>query len=308
MTSLTIAEITSMKALDAIANKILDDHFKERFDQLMINLSIVGFLIHVFLVFLHWLHVLPVDLLKGSLLTNPIATLYTPFTFILVFEVYLLIYYLPSSFTTFVSKQYEIISLIVVRRIFKDVSNATLSLDWFAYDYNIQLLADLVGLIVLFLIIQQFNRQAKSSPKIGFSERIAPFLRFKRRVSVLLFAAFIGLTIFSFVKWLLETYWYLTEQISEVTDINWIFYHEFFILLILIDVLVLIVSFKHIKDYNQLIRNTGFILSTVLIRMSFSAEGLINIIIIVFGVLFGLVIQAIYNRGSVVFHEEEEEA
>lgn len=285
-----------MKLLDSFANKILGDQFKERFDQLIINLSIAGFLIHVFLVFLHWLHILPVELLEGSMLTDPIATLYTPFTFILVFEVYLLIYYLPSSFTTFVSKQYEIISLIVVRRIFKDISNVTLSLDWFAYEYNIQLLADLVGLILLFLIIQQFNRQAQSSPKIDVSEHIAPFLRFKRRISVLLFVAFIGLTVFSFVKWVLETYWYLTEQISEVTNVNWIFYHEFFILLILIDVLILTVSFKHIKDYNQLIRNTGFILSTVLIRLSFSAEGLINIIIIVFGVLFGLVIQAIYNR------------
>ncbi|MEM9674981.1 MAG: hypothetical protein ACFB15_28025 [Cyclobacteriaceae bacterium] len=292
-----------MKLLDSFANKILADQFKERFDQLIINLSIAGFLIHVFLVFLHWLHILPVDLLEGSMLTNPIATLYTPFTFILVFEVYLLIYYLPSSFTTFVSKQYEIISLIVVRRIFKDISNVTLSLDWFAYDYNIQLLADLLGLILLFLIIQQFNRQARESPKLSLSEGIAPFLRFKRRVSVLLFIAFIGLTIFSFVKWVLETYWYLTQQISEVTNVNWIFYHEFFILLILIDVLVLTVSFKHIKDYNQLIRNTGFILSTVLIRLSFSAEGLINIIIIVFGVLFGLVIQAIYNRGSSLFYK-----
>lgn len=295
-----------MKFLDPLANKILNDQFKERFDQLIINLSIIGFLIHVLLVFLHWLHVLPKDLLEGSMLTDPIATLYTPFTFILVFEVYLLIYYLPSSFTTFVSKQYEIISLIVVRRIFKDISNATLSLDWFAYDYNVQLLADLIGLLLLFLIIQQFNRQAILSPKIGLSERIAPFLKFKRRVSVVLFAAFVGLTVFSFAKWVLETYWYLTEQISEVTNVNWIFYHEFFILLILIDVLVLIVSFKHIKNYSQLIRNTGFILSTVLIRLSFSAEGLINIIIIVFGVLFGLVIQAIYNRSIV--HPRKEEA
>jgi len=294
-----------MKFLDSFADKILDDQFKERFDQLIINLSIAGFLIHVLLVFLHWLHILPVELLEGSMLDNPIATLYTPFTFILVFEVYLLIYYLPSSFTTFVSKQYEIISLIVVRRIFKDISNATLSLDWFAYDYNIQLLADLVGLILLFLIIQQFNRQARESPKLSLSEGIAPFLQFKRRVSVLLFVAFVGLTMYSFLKWVLETYWYLTQQISEVTNVNWIFYHEFFILLILFDVLVLTVSFKYTKDYNQLIRNTGFILSTVLIRLSFSAEGLINIIIIVFGVLFGLVIQTIYNRGFMLFDEKE---
>ena len=65
--------------------------------------------------------------------------IYTPFSFILIYEIYLLIYYLPRSITTYISKQYEIITLIVIRRIFKDISNISLQDDLFTSTYNAQI-------------------------------------------------------------------------------------------------------------------------------------------------------------------------
>jgi len=49
--------------------------------------------------------------------TNPIAAIYTPFSFILIYEVYLLVFYLPKSTTIYIGKQYEIITLILIRGI-----------------------------------------------------------------------------------------------------------------------------------------------------------------------------------------------
>ena len=60
---------------------------------------------------------------ESLLLTNPISGIYTPFSIILYYEIFLLIYYLPRSFTTSILKQFEIISLIVIRRIFYDIPN-----------------------------------------------------------------------------------------------------------------------------------------------------------------------------------------
>ena len=42
-------------------------------------------------------------------------------------------------------------------------------------------------------------------------------------------------------------------------------------------------------------RNTGFIISTILLRLSFSVTGLFSIILLVLGVAFGLVILKIYK-------------
>jgi hypothetical protein len=61
-------------------------------------------------------------------------------------------------------------------------------------------------------------------------------------------------------------------------------------------VLLLLISFLHTDKFNRVIRNSGFIISTILIKLSFGIEGLLNIILIVVAVLFGVVILAIHNQ------------
>ena len=80
-----------------------------------------------------------------ELLNNPISAIYTPFSFILIYEVYLLIYYLPKSFTTYITKQYEIITLIIIRKLFKDLSSLELTSNWFEIKGDLQFTYDLVA-------------------------------------------------------------------------------------------------------------------------------------------------------------------
>ena len=82
--------------------------------------------------------------------SNPISALYTPFSFILIYEAFLLIYYIPRSFTTAVGKQYQIMSLIVIRKIFKDIPLVDLNANWIENLNNQQLIFDLVGVLIIF--------------------------------------------------------------------------------------------------------------------------------------------------------------
>ena len=68
-----------------------------------------------------------------------------------------------------------------------------------------------------------------------------------------------------------------------------------FTILILADVFILLLSFQYTEKYSQLIRNTGFVICTILIRLSFASKGLTNILLIVSSVLFGLIILRIYQ-------------
>jgi len=92
--------------------------------------------------------------------------------------------------------------------------------------------------------------------------------------------------------------WYNGVFINESFDvnINYLFFNEFFTLLILVDVFILLLSFQYTERYSQLIRNTGFIISTILLRLSFLATGLANITLIISGIVFGLLILMIYNQ------------
>ncbi|MAO33203.1 MAG: hypothetical protein CMD03_00400, partial [Flavobacteriales bacterium] len=73
------------------------------------------------------------------------------------------------------------------------------------------------------------------------------------------------------------------------------FVSRFLKILILVDVFLLLFSFFNSDMFHNIMRNSGFIISTILIRVSFMTEGLNNVILIVISVLFGLFIQLIYN-------------
>jgi len=278
-----------------IHGKLFGETLKKRFEIATIYLAIAGFLTHLALIYLHNADILFPNTPTGRLLEDPISAIYTPFSFILVFEVYQLIYHLPRSFTTSIATQYEIISLIVIRRIFKDISNLELQNFW-SHKYDRLFVGDMVGFVLLFLLIYFFHRLRSKKPTFPDPPGLERFIRFKKGVSVLLLPLLFGLALYSLGDWVLELRQFTAGDIKELSDINNIFYDEFFTALILIDVLILLVSLLYTEHYSQLIRNAGFIISTVMIRLSFSAEGLINISLIIGGVLFGVLIHWIYNR------------
>lgn len=271
------------------------EKLKERFEHITIYAAIGGFFTHLLLIYLHQINLVFIHESTGNLFEDPIAAIYTPFSFILIFEVYLLIYHLPRSFTTSIALQYEIISLIVIRRIFKDISNLELT-DFWSHRYDRLFVGDMIGFVLLFFLIYLFHRLRKNKPTYTSTRKIEQFVQFKRAVSVLLLPILFGLAIYSFGTWIFEVQQLSAGAIRELSDINKVFYDEFFTVLILVDVLILLVSLLYTDHYSQLIRNSGFIISTVMIRLSFSAEGLINIILIVAGVLFGVLIHWIYNQ------------
>jgi hypothetical protein len=94
----------------------------------------------------------------------------------------------------------------------------------------------------------------------------------------------------------MEWYNYAFLGLGSGANIDYLFFVDFFTILILVDVFILLVSFQYTERYSQLIRNTGFIISTILLRLSFSAEGLISLLLLVSGIVFGLIILLIYNN------------
>ena len=78
--------------------------------------------------------------------------------------------------------------------------------------------------------------------------------------------------------------------------------------MIIADVTLLLFSFFHTDDFHKVIRNSGFIISTILIRISFSVTGIINIALIVSAILFGLLMLIIHNKFEKQLAEKIEES
>ena len=99
--------------------RLLSEKTKEKSEQVILWIALASFILHLLIIELINFNIISINE-PSNLLRDPIAAIYTPFSFILVYEVYLLIYYLPKSTSTYISKQYEIIALIIIRRLFKD--------------------------------------------------------------------------------------------------------------------------------------------------------------------------------------------
>ena len=280
-----------MKLIPKWHAAIFSDRNVKIFERLIIILALAGFLIHLGLIFAENYLGFDVFISKTNLTSNPISALYTPFTFILIYEAFLLIYYLPRSFTTSVAKEFEIISLVIIRKIFKDIPELNLDSDSIINEGNLLILYDLLGIIAIFYLIYLFKKTWHNTPKRKSNKKLENFINYKKLISISLVPILFVLCFTNFYDWFVDVFVY--KQFND--DLNGVFFIDFFTVLILVDVLILLISFQYTERYSQLMRNTGFIISTILLRLSFSVTGLFSIILLVLGVAFGLVILKIYK-------------
>ena len=280
-----------MNRIESLHSNLFSKRNVELFEKNIMFLAIVGFIAHLFLIFLENYYAIDVFSSKTNLSSNPISALYTPFTFILVYEAFLLVYYLPRSFTTSVAKEYEIISLVLIRKIFKDIPEISLDNELILNENNLQLIYDLLAVIVIFYLIYLFKKTWVNTPKRKTDKNLEKFISYKKLLSILLVPTLLILCFVNFYEWFIEVF---TAQ-SYTENLNGVFFIDFFTILILVDVFILLISFQYTERYSQLMRNTGFIISTILLRLSFGAQGLYSIGLLILGVIFGLIILNIYR-------------
>ena len=251
----------------SLYERVLGDRTDERLRGWAINAAIAGFLIHVICCTLHRFSSFDVPDVNGFF-DSYLDALYTPFSIILAYEVYELIRAIPESFSISIGKQFEVMSLLVVRDMFKnlaDVENAANV----SVDSDVALIGlEAVAFLVLFTTALYF-RQVTLMSKHGedTNESVSRFVQQKKTLACGLAGVYVLLALYSFSTWSLST-------LNGEGDLSrTVFFLDFFTFLILSDIMILLVSYKHITDFPQLARNTGFVLSTVTIRVGIGTPG-----------------------------------
>lgn len=299
------------KISEILYHKFLSEKVKEKSERAILIVAIISFIFHLVIIALVNFNIIAIDE-PSNLLTNPIAAIYTPFTFILVYEVYLLIYFLPKSTSYYISKQYEIIALIIIRRLFKDFSDLSLTVNWFNNKGDLQYTYDLVASVLLFYLIYLFRAQRMKiyRPNRNInnpSSSLVKFIKSKKIIATALVPILLVTAIYSFFDWGIGVIQPIETNHVSFKNINHIFFEQFFSILIIAEVLLLLFSLFHTDEFHKVIRNSGFIISTILIRISFSVSGIINISLIVSAVLFGLLMILIHNKYEKMLAEELED-
>jgi len=271
----------------------MGDEAEERIRKAAIVFAVVGFFVHIGFWALDSTGRISITGEAAELVSSPLSSLYTPFSILLVYEVYQLIRTIPDSFSSSVGKQYEIATLLVVRDILKRLSEVESSEGWEISSDLGFLLVECAAFLALFYTSLTYYRISDKSTKSGdMSGDIAFFVEAKRLVANFMLIVFLLTAAYSFFTWIAS----VQDGGGSVSRV--IFFLDFFTFLILADILILLVSYWFYTDFGNLARNTGFVLSTVIIRVAISSEGVSAMVLFTLSGLLGIAILRMFAQDS----------
>ncbi len=292
----TFSLFSSAAALFAgIYDRLNSYKYRQYLEQIAVYLSAWGFLLHLLLIFLaRTIPTWGTGVLAGLDL-NYLHAVYTPFTFILLYEVLLLVLALPQSHTSSIGKQYEIISLITVRGVFKDIGEfRSLENWWSQVDAARAVMLDMVGAVVMFLLVTLFYYVRKHVAKSATTRDLEGFIALKKLVAVLLSGLLVTLAGYNLFVWIAGSVPWANQPPMTAHDLDVFFFPAFFEFMIFTDVLLLIVSIAYYDRYQYVFRNAGFVISTVLLRFSLSTEKPYDVVLAVIAMLYGLSVLGVF--------------
>ena len=147
-----------------------------KIELIILRIAVFSFLLHLLLIFLgnnilffqHFQH-------------SYLKAIYTPFSFILFYEVFLLVIILPKSISEFIGKQFEVITLITLRSFFHDIADFDLkaSIDINNPEY-IYLLYDLCAALIMLSLTMLYYRIYQNNRKSEVLSELNNFINIKK--------------------------------------------------------------------------------------------------------------------------------
>jgi hypothetical protein len=210
------------------------------------------------------------------------------FSMVLIMEVIGLILILPCSFSKAMGKQFEILSLILLRNSFKELVNLPepihVTADWTPI---LHIVANGVGALVIFGLLGVYDRLQQQQPKKQLSRSGAryAFIASKKIVALILlgvFAALGGRAIWE----------------GLVHKPTFDFFDTFYTVLVFADILLVLLSQRFIPGYLAVFRNSGYALATLGIRLALAAPPYYNTLLGIGAALYAVGLTWTFNKLS----------
>jgi hypothetical protein len=246
--------------------------------KLISNVVILFFVVGIVISLLSHLHF--IDLKIGKFFAIELA-----FSVLLFIEVFDLFFIITHSVADSVGKQFEIISLILLRSAFKELGDLPLNITWdLSSLHNLMpIIADALGAVIIFLITVLFyNKQRHAQITKSETERLH-FILQKKVIAALMIVFFLCQIIYS-------VFLFFTTK-----TINQNIFNQLYTALIFSDILILILSLRYSNLYVHLFRYSSFALATVILRLSLSAPQYINVLLSISAGVFTLLVSSVYN-------------
>ncbi len=270
--------------------------------RLAIKVSIAGFAVHLMLVFLSRSLSHP-PLIISDVGRNYLSAIATPFSFILFYEVLTLIAALPASTTQSIANQFEVVSLIFIRDVFKDIAAASEN-GWHHQQFHqaVPLFLDMCSGLLMYLLVAVFQyvalRRIKRTGVAGLPAGVEKFIVQKKLVAIGLTVLLLSMAIYNLGIVIVHFYQSVVAGLYFTAPPNAFFYNDVFTVMIFTDVLILILSLVVSGRYEMVFRNAAFVLSIILLRFALTEDRPYGAPLALFAMVFGILTLLVFNFHS----------
>jgi hypothetical protein len=226
--------------------------------------------------------------------TNHFDAVQLAFTLLLGIEVIGLVFGLSGSTGKTMGKQFEILSLILLRQSLKELVNFPEPIFWDAVSDAVpRMAADATAAVLVFALVGVFYRLQRGAESQLSDEERAKFTASKEVVALVLLAVFADLA--------LEAFGAMPgRERTAASQRAEYFFEQFYTVLIFADILVVLLALRHSFAYDLVFRNSGFAAATVLIRLALTAPPFINGALGVGATVLAIGLTWAYNRNVAV--------
>ncbi|MFB6097690.1 MAG: hypothetical protein ABEK84_00955 [Salinibacter sp.] len=221
-----------------------------------------------------------------SVSTNHFKAIDVAFTLFLVVELIGLIVGLATSVADTAGKQFEVFSLILLRRSFKELVKFQEEPIQWSYEAGREavqyLVVDATAALLIFLTLGLFYQLQEHQPITETQGEARSFVAQKKLVANLLLTVLAGMGGYTLIQLLGGQ-----ESIP--------FFNAFYTILIFSDVLIVLISLRYSATYHVVFRNSGFAAATVMIRLALSGPRYLGAALGVGAALFNVGVAAAYR-------------
>ena len=247
----------------------------------------------LFILWVYLLALLGVELNRQGMLPPWLAAvtpgshfyaIHLAFTLILVLEVMSLVFIIPSSLSQSMGKQFEILTLILLRNAFKELARlpepVSVSGDMMPVLY---IAISGTGALLVYLCLGLYKRIARRH--MHFIQPPNMRMRYvmsKKLLALALFVIFVGTALRDF-------YLFVTAG----GDQN--FFETLYTILIFSDITMVLIAQRYMPAFHAVFRNSGFVIGTLLMRLALSSTPLWCPAIGLFAAVFVLALTWVTN-------------
>jgi hypothetical protein len=274
---------SSIKIIDSIFDRIEEFWGSDNFRSFISLMLFSAFVVVAIITQLKISNVIPNDFL-AFIPKSHLYSIRLTFSLLLTYEVLSMVFSLKNSVSNSIGKQLEILSLVILRHGFKDLVYFEEPLSMLSNLKPMSIfLSDIFGGLIILIILGYYYRIQKHVPITKNDKDKNSFIAIKKSLALLiLLYSFIvgGLTLAGF----------------HHGSVYHAFFESLFTFLIFTDILIVFLSLRYSSSYYILFRNSGFALTTVLIRISITAPEYYRVALGVIAVFFALALTWGYTK------------